>query len=90
MPTLRVPSLMKFYLGGQTEIPIHGATVSAAIDDVLVRYPTLKAHLFDKNGLLRRHINLFVNENNINDLDGINTQLQVNDKITLIPSISGG
>lgn len=90
MPTLRIPALMKFYVDDQTEVPLHGATVADVLSDLVIRYPSIKTHILDKNGDLRRYVNLFINEANIQDLDGVNTCVQENDKIILLPSISGG
>ena len=90
MPTLRIPDLMKFYVDDQTEVPLHGATVADVLSDLVIRYPSIKTHILDKNGDLRRYVNLFINEANIQDLDGVNTCVQENDKIILLPSISGG
>ncbi len=90
MPTLKVPALMKTYLDGQTEITVNGATIALALEDAVTRYPPLRFHIFDSVGKVRRHINLFVNENNIKALSGIETPVAEADKIILIPSISGG
>jgi len=90
MPTLKVPALMKTYLDGQTEITVNGATIALALEDAVTRYPSLRFHIFDSVGKVRRHINLFVNENNIKALSGIETPVAEADKIILIPSISGG
>jgi adenylyltransferase/sulfurtransferase len=90
MPTLRLPALMKFYVADQVEMPVYGASVAEVLCDLVTRYPSIKTHIFDQNGDLRRHINLFVNEANIKDLAGVNTSVLENDRIILLPSISGG
>ena len=81
---------MKTYLDGQTEITVNGATIALALEDAVTSYPSLRFHIFDSVGKVRRHINLFVNENNIKALSGIETPVAEADKIILIPSISGG
>ena len=90
MTTLRVPALMKVYLGNLSEVPVQGSTVSEIIADLVKRYPAIQNHIIDKNGELRRHVNLFLNDKNIKDLDGLETSVQENDRIILLPSISGG
>ena len=90
MPTLRVPALMKFYVDGQTEIILSGATVTELINDLVTRYPLIKTQILDKNGELRRYVNLFINDANIKELGGVEAIVQPNDKIILLPSISGG
>jgi MoaD family protein len=90
MPILRIPSLMKSYVDNQTEVKLTGSTVADALGDLILNYPRIKIHIMDKNGDLRRYINLFVNEVNINEINGFNTKLLEGDKIILLPSISGG
>jgi len=90
MSTLRLPALMKTYVDNQTELQLEGTTIAEALDELVRRYPSIKVHIMDKHGELRRYVNLFVNAINIKDLNGVNTAIQENDKIVLLPSISGG
>lgn len=90
MPVLKVPSLMRYYVNNQIEIHLHGDTVGAMIADLVQTYPDIRVHLMDKNGNLRRYINLFVNENNIRDLNDLDTIVREDDRVVLLPSISGG
>jgi sulfur-carrier protein len=90
MPIVRFPALMKFYIDNQSEVSVAGATVAELIDNLIVRYPTLKPHLFDANGDLRRHFNIFVNGIHLRELNGMNTQLKEDDKVILLVSAAGG
>jgi len=90
MPTLRVPALLTYYLDQQTELPLTGATVAAALRDLTARHPKIQPHLFDSAGNLRRHINLFVNAENIRTLNGLETSLGENDILKIVPSVTGG
>lgn len=90
MPTVRFPALMKYYVDNQSEFLASGPTVSDLIDNILTKYPALKPHLFDTNGVLRRHFNIFVNGIHIRDLQGMETPLAENDKIIFMASAAGG
>lgn len=90
MPTISLPSLMKYYVDDLLEVQVTGNTVSQAITDLTTQYPTIKTHIVDNQGKLRRYVNLFVNQENINSLDGLDTSIKESDKIILMPSISGG
>ena len=90
MPTVRFPALMKFYVDNQTEFEVNGSTVSELVDNVLIRYPALKPHLFDSTGGLRRHFNIFVNGVHLRDLNGMETPLKEGDKVILMASAAGG
>ncbi len=81
---------MKYYVGNQSEISAEGATVGEALADALKKYPALKPHLFDSNGELRRHFNIFVNGVHIRELKGLQTPIGAEDKILLVASAAGG
>jgi len=90
MPVLRIPTPLRTYTGGQNEINLRGQTVSEAMSDLVVQHPSLQKHLFNGEGSLRPFINLFLGEENIKDLQGMETPLQDDDRLLLIPSIAGG
>ncbi len=90
MPTLRVPTLLKYYLDNQTEVPVTGATVAEALNDLVTQHPKIKSHLFDSAGNIRRHINIFVNADNIRDLAGMQTPVGADDVVKILPSVTGG
>ncbi len=90
MPVLRVPTPLRAYTAGNTEVTVHGDTVGAAMHDLITSYPALKPHLYNGDDALRPFVNLFLGENNIKDLQGLDTPLAETDKLLLIPSIAGG
>jgi molybdopterin synthase sulfur carrier subunit len=90
MPIVRFPALMKFYVDNQSELSVPGSTIAELLENVLVRFPTLKLHLYDSEGNLRRHINVFVNGVQLRELNGMDTILKDDDKIILMISAAGG
>jgi MoaD family protein len=90
MPIVRFPAVMKFYVDNQSEFPVEGTTVAELLNNVVRRYPNLQKHLFNSNGDLHRHFNVFVNGQHIRDLDGMNTTLSADDKVILMASAAGG
>lgn len=90
MPVLRIPTPLRTYANGQTEVALQGGTVKEVMFNLVEEYPTLRPHLFNGEGQLRPFVNLFLNEENIKDLQGMDTPLQENDRLMLIPSIAGG
>ena len=81
---------MKFYVDNQSEFAVRGASVSELLENILLRYPALKPHLFDAKGDLRRHFNIFVNGVHVRDLNGLETALKEEDKVILMASAAGG
>jgi molybdopterin converting factor small subunit len=90
MPIVRFPALMKFYVDNQSEFPVEGLTVAELLSNLVARYPALKPHMFESNGNLRRHFNIFVNNEHIRELNGLETTLNEDDKVILMVSAAGG
>lgn len=90
MPIVRFPALMKYYVDNQSEFSVDGSTIAEVLDNIVLRYPTLKTHLFDTKGDLRRHFNIFVNGVHSRELNGMNTILKDDDKVILMASAAGG
>ena len=90
MATLRIPTPLRAYTSGKSEVNVSGARISEALADLTTQYPAIKPHLFNEGDELRPFVNLFLGENNIKDLQGMNTPIGDGDKLVLIPSIAGG
>ena len=90
MPILKIPTPLRSYTDGKVEVTVSGNNVSEVMHKLVEKYPTLKPHLYNGDGQLRPFVNLFVGENNINDLQGLETPLENNTRLILIPSIAGG
>ena len=90
MPTIRIPTPLRPYAGGQVEVTVAGATVAAALGDLTARYPTLRQHLYGDAGQLRSFVNVFLNQSDIHDLNGVDTPLSEVDRLMIVPSIAGG
>lgn len=90
MTNLRIPTPLRSYTNGQSDVPVQGKTVAEAMDDLIAQYPTLRPHLFNGDARLRPFVNLFINDENIKELQGLATPLKDSDRLMLIPSIAGG
>ncbi len=90
MPILRIPTPLRPYVEGQTEISVQGQTVGEALGDLTTQYPELQKHLFSDAGDLRAFVNLFLGEEDVRHLQGVDTPLDDDDKLRIIPSIAGG
>jgi molybdopterin converting factor small subunit len=90
MPTIRFPHVMKYYVNNQAEISVSAGTVRELIDQIVEQYPSIKFHLLDAEGRLRRHFNIFINGVHVRDLQGMDTPLHEEDKVILMASAAGG
>jgi molybdopterin converting factor small subunit len=90
MATLRIPTPLRPYAADQGEVIVHGSTVGEALLEVAERFTSLKPHLFSPDGQLRSFVNLFINDEDIRKLDGLNTPMKESDRLMILPSIAGG
>jgi sulfur-carrier protein len=90
MPILKIPTPLRPYADGESTLSLPGEVVEDLLDAAVEAHPMLKKHLFNDSGQLRPFVNLFLGENNVNQLEGLKTPLSDNDTILIIPSIAGG
>lgn len=90
MTTLKIPSPLRPFTDGKAQLEVRSGTVSGALDELVAAFPQLKTHLFTESGELRAFVNLFVNDENVRDLYGPDTQLKPGDSLMILPSIAGG
>lgn len=86
--TVSLPAPLRDFAGGQAEVRVKGATVSAALTSLTEEHPRLRRHLFDDAGRLRGYVKLYVNEREV--LDPSEGRLRAGDTILIVPSIAGG
>lgn len=86
---VEIPTPLREQSGGHAEVAVTGATVGAALADLVKQYPALEPKLF-QNGKLRPYINVFINNEDIRYLDEMDTALTDGAIIALIPAVAGG
>jgi molybdopterin synthase sulfur carrier subunit len=88
--TLYLPEPLRTYGGGEAEVSIAARTVQAVLDDLERTRPVLYRNVCNETGAVRRHLNIFVNDENVRDLAGLHTVLSGGEVITIVPAVSGG
>jgi molybdopterin converting factor small subunit len=90
MPTLSIPTPFRSYTEGTSNINLQATDVRGAVQELITKYPDLESHLFNDEGNLRPFVNLYVNDEDMRYLQGLDTELDVQDHLRIIPSIAGG
>lgn len=90
MITVRIPTPLRKLTGGQGEVSGEGKDISTLIDALELSYPGLKERLYDEEGVLRRFVNIYINEEDIRFQQGILTPLKAGDEVSIVPAIAGG
>jgi len=89
MATIRIPTPLRPYSGGNSSVAVSGDNVGAALNDLTQQYPDLRQHLFEGEQL-RSFVNVYLNQEDVRYLEGAETAVSENDTLMIIPSIAGG
>lgn len=88
--TIHIPGPLRAYCAGASQLSIAAATVRDALAHLERHQSALYRNVCDETGKVRRHLNVFVNADNVRELDGIDTALKPGDVVTILPAVSGG
>jgi molybdopterin synthase sulfur carrier subunit len=86
---VRIPASLRTLTGGKDEVAAAGDTVGQVIDDMDNKHPGIKDRLLDAKGV-RRFVNIYVGEEDVRFLEGLETPLKTGDQMTIMPAIAGG
>jgi molybdopterin converting factor small subunit len=89
MATVRIPTPLRNHTGGKDVVNAAGGTIGEILDDLEKHHPGIREKLVDDKGV-RRFVNIFVGDEDIRFMDGINTKVTDKDEISIIPAIAGG
>ncbi len=88
--TVHVPTPLRKYSGGASELAVRGANLREGLGDIETRFRDLYGSVCDETGAIRRHVNVFVNGANVKDGKGLDTPLAPGDAVMILPAVSGG
>ena len=89
MVTIRIPTPLRSLTGGEEQVQIAGDTVRAVIEGLEKKHPGIRDRLLDDKGV-RRFVNIYVGDEDIRFLDGLDTKLENGVEISIVPAIAGG
>ncbi|MER6114208.1 MoaD/ThiS family protein [Streptomyces hirsutus] len=89
---VRIPTILRQYTDGQKAVEGTGNTLTELFADLETRHAGIRARLIDdtKGDQLRRFVNVYLNDEDVRFLDGINTKLTDGDSVTILPAVAGG
>ncbi|PJF28123.1 MAG: molybdopterin synthase sulfur carrier subunit [Phototrophicales bacterium] len=89
MATITIPTPLRTFTEQNKAVEVTGSTVRQALDDLTRQYPALRDHLF--NGAeLRRFVNIYIGEEDIRFLSGLDTEISADESLRIIPTVAGG
>ena len=90
MPTIKVPPVLRPQTDGEAEVSVEGSTVGDALRALAERHPGTKEQLFSPEGDLNRYVNVYLNDEDVRVLDGLDTAAGDSDTVVILPAMAGG
>ena len=88
--SVRIPTILRTYTGGESEVSAEGGTLAEVLDDLDARYAGIKARILDDQGAIRRFVNVYVGNDDVRFLDALDTTTPEGVQISVIPAVAGG
>ena len=88
--SVRVPTILRTYTGGESEVSASGDTLAEVLDDLEASYTGIKARILDDTGALRRFVNVYVGNEDVRFLDNLDTPTPDGSQVSVIPAVAGG
>jgi len=90
MPLAKIPPVLRASTGGEKEVPVDGSTVGEALRALSEKHPETARQLFGEDGALNRYVNVYLNDEDVRVLDGLDTPAGEGDTLVILPAMAGG
>ncbi len=88
--TVRIPTTMRPISGGSSTVSVEGSTLGEVLAALETAHPGFQERLFDDSGALRKFVNVFVADDDVRYLDGLDTKVPAGETVSIIPAVAGG
>ena len=88
--SVRIPTILRTYTDGASEVTAEGGTLAEVLDDLERNHRGIRARVLDETGALRRFVNVYVGNDDVRFLDGLETPTPDGASISVIPAVAGG
>jgi sulfur-carrier protein len=88
--TVRIPPVLRPSVGGEKELRADGSSVGEILQAVAVQHPDTRSQLFSPDGGLNRYVNVYLNDEDVRVLDGLETAVAEGDTLVILPAMAGG
>ncbi len=90
MATVRIPPVLRAQTGGQPEVEAAGSTVGEVLRALTAEHPDTQSQLFGPDGDLNRYVNVYLNDEDVRVLNGLETGVSDGDTVVILPAMAGG
>jgi molybdopterin converting factor small subunit len=88
--TVRIPTILRSYTAGAGEVSVDGAKLSEVLDSLEASYPGIRGRILDESGALRRFVNVYVGDDDVRFIGGLDAEVPEGARISIIPAVAGG
>jgi molybdopterin synthase sulfur carrier subunit len=88
--TVRIPTILRTYTGGAGEVTADGANLREVLDDLEASFPGIRDRILDETGALRRFVNVYVGDDDVRFIGGLEAEITDGARISIIPAVAGG
>jgi molybdopterin synthase sulfur carrier subunit len=88
--TVRIPTILRTYTHGAGEVTADGSKLSEVLDSLEANHPGIRGRILDDTGALRRFVNVYVDDDDVRFLGGLDAEIADGTKISIIPAVAGG
>ncbi len=90
MATIKIPPVLRASVGGEKEVTAPGSNVGEVLRALVSSHPATETQLFSAEGELNRYVNVYLNDEDVRVLDGLETSVEDNDTLVILPAMAGG
>ncbi|HST56856.1 MAG TPA: ubiquitin-like small modifier protein 1 [Solirubrobacteraceae bacterium] len=90
MATIKIPPVLRASVGGEKEVSASGDNVGDVLRDLAQTHPATQTQLFSSDGELNRYVNVYLNDEDVRVLDGLDTTVGAGDTLVILPAMAGG
>jgi molybdopterin synthase sulfur carrier subunit len=90
MPTIKIPPVLRSSTGGEKEVVADGDNVGEVLRRLAQEHPATESQLFGEGGELNRYVNVYLNDEDVRVLDGLQTEVGQGDTLVILPAMAGG
>ena len=90
MATIKIPPVLRASVGGEKEVSASGENIGDVLRDLASSHPATQSQLFSADGELNRYVNVYLNDEDVRFLGGLETPVKDGDTVTVLPAVAGG
>ncbi len=87
---VNLPTVLRPHAGGERTVAVDGSTVGDVLTALVARYPGMSGQVIDDSGSLHKFVNVYLNDDDVRYLSGVDTPVTASDELSILPAVAGG